>query len=191
MDEKKLVTDLQSGSGKAYKILVDEYKDLILNTCFHFTYNKEDAEDLAQEVFIEAFQSIKNFRGESKVSTWLYRIAISKSLDMIRRKKRKKRFAVLQNIAEMMEKGEEIAADGTENPLHQLEKKERADILYKKVTSLPENQRIAITLSKYDQQSNKEIAEIMATSVSAVESLLHRAKKKLEKSLYQYFEKNA
>lgn len=188
MDEMKLVKELQAGSEEAFKILVDEYKNMILNTCFHFTYNKEDAEDLAQEVFIEAFQSIKKFRGESKVSTWLYRISISKSLDLIRKRKRKKRFAILKNIADMMDKGEEIPADEIENPLHQLEKKERAEILHRSVASLSESQRIAITLSKYEQQSNKEIAKIMDTSVSAVESLLHRAKKKLEKSLSQYFE---
>jgi len=190
MDEKELIQLLQVGDNEAFKVLVTKYQDLMLNTCYRFLQNREDAEDVAQEVFIEAFHSIKRFRGEAKISTWLYRIAISKSLDFNRRKNRKKRFAILKDIAGMEERGEQLQAGSDVIPDRQLEKKERAAILKKAVDSLPDSQKIAVTLSKYDDMSNKEISGIMKITVPAVESLLHRAKKNLEKKLSKYFEKS-
>ena len=190
MDEKELIHLLQTGDNEAFKILVTKNQDQILNTCYRFLQNREDAEDVAQEVFIEAFHSIKRFRGEAKITTWLYRIAISKSLDFNRRKNRKKRYAILKDIAGMEERGEQLQAGSDVIPDRQLEKKERAAILKMAVNSLPDSQKIAVNLSKYDELSNKEISGIMKITVPAVESLLHRAKKNLEKKLSKYFEKS-
>ena len=189
MNEKELIQLLQNGDSDAFKIIVTEHQDQILNTCYRFLRNREDAEDVAQDVFVEAFQSVESFRGDAKISTWLYRIAVTKSLDFIRRGKRKKRFALLKSIWVMEEQGEDLPAASEPDPHMQLEKKERQTILNEALGAIPDNQKIAITLSKYEGLSNKEITEVMDISLSAVESLIHRAKKSLESKLSDYYKK--
>ncbi len=188
MDENKLLDELKDGNRDAFKNLVQQYQNKVINTCFKFVQNKEDAEDVAQEVFIEVYQSISGFREEAKLSTWIYRIAVTKSLDFIRRKKRKKRFSQLHSILGFENQSEEIPAPESSNPHTVIENQERSQILQQAIDSLAENQKIAVTLNKYEGFSYNEIAEIMETSLSAVESLIHRAKKNLLKKLYKYYE---
>ncbi len=179
--------DLKSGSEKAFKSLVEQHQDRVINICFRFLNSREDAEDIAQDVFVEVYQSINRFRGEAKLSTWIYRIAVSKSLDAIRKMKRKKRMAQLKSLFGL-EAHEEPAASITMNPDNVLEQQERAMILQKCVKELAENQEIAITLSKYEGFSYKEIAGIMGISLSAVESLIHRGMKNLKEKLFHYYD---
>lgn len=189
MNEKQLIESLAKGEEAAYRLVVDQYQEQVLNTCLGFVPNTQDAEDLTQEVFIEVFRSIKQFRRDSKLSTWLYRIAVSKSLEFIRYRKRKKRQAFFQSLIGLEDRQIQDTADWFNHPGVQLENKQRAEVLYQKIDQLPQNQRIAFTLSKLEQMSYKEIATIMDTSVSSVESLLFRAKKNLQKSLKVYYEK--
>lgn len=163
---------------------------MVLNTCYRFVLNKEDAEDIAQEVFLEAHRSLESFRQESKLSTWLYRIAVTKSLDHLRKKKRKKRFSSLKRVIGFNDPVEALALPSvTETPVEVLSGNERMDVLQNALDTLPDNQKTAFLLSKYDGYSNQEIAEIMHTTVSAVESLVHRAKKNLQKKLEKYYRK--
>jgi len=188
-DNNSLIHELKSGSTGAFKDLVELHQDLVLNICYRFLRNRQDAEDMAQEVFIQAYRSISRFRGDAKLSTWLYRIAVSKSLDFIRKKNRKKRFSSIKNALEISGHAEDIpAADGT-NPHIVAERKERIQILQEALNTLPENQRIAITLSKYEGFSQQAIAGVLGTTISAVESLVHRAKQNLKKKLTRYYEK--
>lgn len=172
----------------SFEELVEFHQEKVLNTCFRFVNNKEDAEDLTQEVFIEVYRSIGHFREDAELSTWIYRIAVNKSLDFIRKKKRKKRFAFVLSLTGFGDEEKELQIPALPNPQTDLEQKERIQILNRAIDSMPENQKVAITLSKYEGFSNNEIAEIMETSVSAVESLVHRAKNNLHKKLYNYFE---
>lgn len=160
---------------------------MVLNTCFRFVLNKEDAEDISQEVFIEAYRSLDSFRQESKLSTWLYRIAVTKSLDHLRKKKRKKRFSSLKRVIGINDPAEELPTPSSETPDEVLSGSERVEVLQHALDALPDNQKTAFLLSKYDGYSNQEIAEIMQTSVSAIESLVHRAKKNLQKQLEKYY----
>ncbi|MEM6687192.1 MAG: sigma-70 family RNA polymerase sigma factor, partial [Bacteroidota bacterium] len=98
MSETTFIADLQSGNRAAYSRLIDEYQQRIFHTCLSFVPNKEDAEDVAQEVFVEIFRSIHKFKGNSKLSTWIYRISTNKSLEFIRKKNTKKRFGFMQSI---------------------------------------------------------------------------------------------
>ncbi len=189
--QKELIDQLKAGSEDSFKLLVETFKDKVLNTCYHFLHNQLDAEDLAQDVFIEVYRSIRFFREDAQLSTWIYRIAVNKSLDFIRKKKRKKRFAHVVSFFASTAEERELQLPAPDDPQSDLDQKERIEILNNAINLLPENQRVAITLSKYEDFSNKEIAEIMDTSISAVESLIHRAKKNLRKQLYQYYEKNA
>ena len=188
--EEDLVEKIRFDKSNSFEELVKLHQEKVLNTCFRFVKNKEDAEDLAQDVFVEVYNHINSFRGDAKLSTWIYQISVNKSLDFIRKKKRKKRFAFVLSLAGFRDEEKELQLSTPANPHTDLEQKERIHILNQAINLLPENQKVAITLSKFEGFSNKEITEIMGTSVSAVDSLLHRAKNKLQKKLYQFYEKH-
>ncbi|MFI5133698.1 MAG: RNA polymerase sigma factor [Chitinophagales bacterium] len=182
MNESDLIQQLRNGDEQAFKYVVETYQDMVFNTALGIVQNAEDAEDVAQEVFIKVYRSIHSFKGESKLSTWIYRITTSSALDHVRSRKSKKRFAFLQRLF----------GDGNE-PLHEIpdfhhpgvtmDQKENAAKLFKAIDQLPESQRVAFTLHKLEDMSYQEISEVMQTSVSAVESLMHRAKQNLRKIL--------
>jgi len=171
---------------ESFRTLVAEHQEMVINTCYRFVFNREDAEDLAQDVFIEVFRSLEQFREEAKLSTWIYRIAVTKSLDHLRRLKRKKRFSSLKRIIGIEDPSAEIAAP-CNNPAEALAANEQAVILQEALGTLPDSQKTAFLLSKQEGFSNQEIADILKTSVSAVESLVHRAKKNLHDKLYAYY----
>jgi RNA polymerase sigma-70 factor (ECF subfamily) len=150
--------------------------------------NKEDAEDIAQEVFVEVFNSIKKFKGDSKLSTWIYRITTNKCLEFIRKKNAKKRFAFLQSLF-----GNDIPLDKTSyftemnHPGIVLENKEKSETLFRAINQLPEAQKVVFTLNKVEGMSYKDISEITNKSVSSIESLLFRAKKNLQQLLENFY----
>jgi RNA polymerase sigma factor (sigma-70 family) len=182
LDETILVQELKNGSKAAFKNIVDAYQNFVYNTCLGIVKNEEDAEDLSQEVFVQVYQSISSFKGDSKLSTWVYRIAVTKSLDHERKKKRKKRFGFMRSI--VGEDGEVVInPPDFHHPGIALDQKENAAILFKAIDHLPENQRVAFVLNKVEGLSYQEVSGIMQTSVSSIESLLHRAKKNLKKIL--------
>ncbi len=189
MNEQELVEQLKSGSESAFQQLLEMYQQKVFGTCLSFVPNKEDAEDIAQEVFLEVYKSIQKFKGNSKVSTWIYKISTNKCLEFIRKKNTKKRFAFLQSIA-----GNEIPLDKTNfytefnHPGVLLENKEKTEIIYKAIHTLSENQRIIFTLAKLDGKSYQEIVDITGKSLSSVESILFRAKKNLKEKLAYFYE---
>lgn len=190
MNDKEIIGRLQNGSEEAFKEVVEKFQPYVLNTCYRFVNSEETAEDLAQEVFIQLFFSIREFRGDSKLSTWIYRIAVTKSLDHLKTARRKKRFAVIKRLFGEDKMEDQIPSTDESNPAKELENKERIKVLNMAMEKLPETQRIAFTLSKYDEMSYKEIADILGTTISAVESLIHRAKSNLRKKLYSYYKKH-
>lgn len=159
---------------------------MVYNTALGIVQHVGDAEDIVQEVFIQVHQSIGGFKGESKLSTWLYRITISKAMDHERRKKRKKRFAFVRSLFSETEAGEIHPPDFV-HPGVIMDNKEKAAILFKAIAKLPEKQRIAFTLNKVEGLSHQEISEVMHTTVSSVESLLHRARNNLKKDLEDFY----
>ena len=186
MDERILVEQLKQGNESAFKNIVETWQNMVYNTALGIVQNAEDAEDIAQETFVQVYQSIGSFKGESKFSTWLYRITIAKALDHERRKKRKKRFAFVKSLF-----GEEsqvvVHPPDFHHPGVVLDKKEDAAVLFNAIAQLPENQKVAFTLHKVDGLSYQEVGEVMKTSVSSVESLMHRAKTNLKKKLEEYY----
>ena len=149
MNEQLLIQQLQQGIEQAFAQVVDAYKHLVYNTVLSLLQNKDEAEDVSQEVFIQMYQSIGQFKGESKLSTWLYRIAVSKSLDWQRRKNRKKRFAFIEGL---FGADDSIKHDPPEfnHPGVVIENKEKASLLFRAIKSLPENQKVAFTLNKVE-----------------------------------------
>jgi RNA polymerase sigma-70 factor (ECF subfamily) len=189
MQESELIKRLRNKDEEAFRIIFNDNQKKVINACYRLVNDKDTAEDLTQEVFIKVFSSIEQFRGDSQLSTWIYRIAITKSLDHLRAQKRKKRLAILKYFSGNEEKQIEIEAPKDQRPDALLYNSERMKVLNDVLNTLPENQRIAFSLSKYDEMSSKEIAEVLTTTVSAVESLIHRAKKNLEKKLFNYYRK--
>ena len=190
MNETEIIEKLQQGNEQAFKELVGNYQKLVVNTCFGMVHDKHDAEDIAQEVFIEVFRSIHKFRADAKLSTWLYRIAVNRSLNFIRDNKKRKWFQSFEDSVETKNRElQNIAATNSDQPEFQLENKQRAILLHEAIDSLPQNQKVAFTLSKYEELSYQEISDVMDLSVSSIESLLHRAKKNLQKKLYKCYEK--
>jgi RNA polymerase sigma-70 factor, ECF subfamily len=187
MDDREIVEKLKSGDDVAFRLVVEKYHTLVLNCSYKFLRNRESAEDLTQEVFLEVFESIGSFRGNSQLSTWIYRIAVTKSLNHIKHLQRKKRFAFLVSLFDRGETEERIAAHEHTSPAHELENQERARVLDWALKTLPDNQRIAFTLSKVNGMSYEEISTIMNTSIPSVESLIHRAKTNLKKRLFSYY----
>lgn len=188
MQESELIRQLQLGNNQAFRILVEEHKDRVYNTCLGFLRNPHDAEDVAQEVFIQVFESIVDFREDAALSTWLYRIAVTKSLELIRKQKRKKRygfFQALRNAGD--EPNDREDEEFFPHPGIAIENRERSEMLMNAMAKLTEQQRIAFTLHKLEDLSYKDIAKVMETSLPAVESLIHRAKKNLQKELYEYY----
>lgn len=186
-DELLLVERLKSGEESAFRIIVESKKDMVYNTVLGLLQNPEDAEDVSQDVFLKFYESIAQFKGESALSTWLYRIAVTKALEYLRSKKRKKRFAYLTALFGV---NNELRVDPPDfhHPGIQLDNREKANVLFRALSKLPENQKIAFTLHKVEGVSYQEISQIMNLSVSAVESLIHRAKGQLRKLLSEYYQ---
>jgi RNA polymerase sigma-70 factor (ECF subfamily) len=186
LTDQFLVEALKSGDQAAFRELVETRQGLVYNTVLGLVQNAEDAEDVSQEVFIKVFESVKQFKGESAFTTWLYRVAVTTALEYLRKKKRKKRFAFLTSLF-----GDD------QNPLHdppdfvhpgvQLDNREKAKVLFQAINKLPDNQRIAFTLHKVEGLSYQEVSDVMATTVAAVESLIHRARQNLKKTLHDFY----
>ncbi|MFW6257363.1 MAG: RNA polymerase sigma factor [Prolixibacteraceae bacterium] len=189
MHESEIIQRLKKGDESAFTELVKNYQKLVINTCLGLVHNRDNAEDIAQEVFIEVFQSVDKFRSQSKISTWLYRIAVNRSLNFIRDNKKRRWFKSFEDIVRDRNTGIFNLAANPETPEDDLEKRQRTALLHEAIDTLPENQRIAFTLNKYEELSYKEISEIMELSLSSVESLIHRAKKNLQKKLYMCYKK--
>ena len=186
MNERELIARLKKKDRAAFKVIVETWQNMVYNTAIGFLQNAQDAEDTAQEVFIQVFESIVSFKEESKFSTWIYRITVSKSLDHLRKKKRKKRFAFLQSLYGQND-GLIIEPPDFFHPGIKMENKENAAVLFKIIEQLPANQKTAFILNKIENLSYAEISEIMKSSESAVDALLQRAKKNLRKNLKDHY----
>lgn len=182
MEETSLINNIIAGDEGAFRTFVDKYSVLVFRVIMSFGIRRDDAEDLSQEVFIDVHNHIKKFRKESEISTWLYRIAINKTINYV--KKNKQSVWSGKNCDDFADVDNHIQVESCET---RLVTEEQRAILYNSINRLSKNQKIAFTLNKLDELSYKEIAEIMNISVSSVESLLHRAKKNLQKSLLNFF----
>jgi RNA polymerase sigma-70 factor (ECF subfamily) len=185
MTDEELVSGIIDGNQLYFKILVDKYQSLVLNTCFHFIHNKNDAEDITQEVFIKVYQSIEKFNYQSKLSTWLYRIAVNKSLNFIRDNKKRNVFKSIENLFYKNAKYEQQIEEEESDEI----KIQRLNLLRNSIQLLPENQKTAFILHKYEEISYKEIAVIMNTSLASVEGLINRAKINLQKNILKKIKK--
>jgi RNA polymerase sigma factor (sigma-70 family) len=188
LNEQELIAALKKNEAPAFGQLVDLYQHRVYNTVLSIIQQEEDAEDIVQEVFVAVFHAIGTFREDARLSTWLYRIAVTKSLEWIRKKGRKKRYAFIQSLDDDTIDKHGMEIPHFHHPGVQLEKKEQAAILFAAIARLPEQQKTAFLLSHTEQLSQAEVAMIMETTISAVESLLFRAKRRLRELLAQHYD---
>ncbi|MBN1348990.1 RNA polymerase sigma factor [candidate division KSB1 bacterium] len=168
--------------------LVDDYKDMIYRVCLRLLKNQQDAEDIAQDAFIKAFNHLSEFRAESDVSTWLYRIAVNLSLNHLRRRKRQRWLFLEFNDSDENASYADLPSPDSQQPDNIYERNEMQRLLNRAIDSLPESQRAPFILHKLEGLTNQKIAEIMNSSVSSVESRIHRAKRKIQKYFFKYVE---
>ena len=189
LQESELIAELKAGRESAFRMLVETYQDKVYNMALVIVQHPEEAEDIAQEVFMEVYQTVRQFREEAKLTTWLYRITTTKALAHHRKRKAQKRFSILTSLFGMNNEVLHHPPD-FHHPGVSLEQKEEMKTLFKAVDRLADAQKVAFTLHYVDELSHREIAEVMQVTISAVESLLHRAKQNLRKSLTPYYKEN-
>ena len=185
MNHQDNIEPTQNGEENFARI-VNERQQMVYNTALGIVQNEEDAEDITQEVFVKVYEGLNDFRKEASLSTWIYRITITTSLDFEKQKKRQKRGGLLQRVIGF---NEAVEKPDFFHPGVALDKKEDAAVLFMAIKKLPEKQRTAFVLHKVEGLTNNDIASIMETTLLAVESLQVRAKNNLRNFLKDYYEK--
>lgn len=190
MNDLTLYNYLESGLEKDRRLFYKHFSRRITQIAYRITNNLPDAEEITQDVFVEIFTKHHTFKKEASLSTIVYKITTNKSLDKLKYYKRKKR---ISSFVSLFRNEDPLPLPDTHyqsNPEQQMEEDELRNILYKALEKITEKQRIAYTLCDMDDLSYKEIAEIMELSISAVESHIFKARKKLREILSEYYIKN-
>ena len=176
MDDEALITAFQSGDVHAYRFLVERYQERIRNLLFSIFHDRDFIDDLAQEVFIKAYQALPHFRFEASFYTWLYRIAVNKSRDELRKKKAR-RFFSFQTLDEGIEK--ELHSRLSVPP----EERDTQELVAMGLQLLPEKFRTSVVLKDIEGLTYEEIAEVMQCQLGTVKSRISRARAMLRKAL--------
>ncbi|MDO5981612.1 RNA polymerase sigma factor [Flavivirga spongiicola] len=169
------------GDTNAFEVLVERYKDLVFTLTLRMLKNREEAEEVAQDTFIKAYKSLNRFKGDSKFSTWIYKIAYNTSLDRL--KKNKKHF---NDVA--IDEFTEHQVKTIDNALDHLENKEREQSIQECITLLPSDDSFLLTLYYYEDQSLEEISKTMGLTPNNVKVKLFRSRKKLATILRERLE---
>ena len=160
------------GNTNAFNILVDRYKDLVFSLALKMVKNREEAEEVAQDTFIKVFKSLSKFKGDSKFSTWIYKIGYYASLDVVKKNKRQINSI---NIDEFNEGNIGSMQDG----LKYLEAKERKKVINDALLRLDEDEQVILTLYYFEEMPLKEISKVVNLSLENIKVKLFRARKKL------------
>jgi len=182
ISSEDLMARIANGDDDAFEILVNRHQTSVLNLIYRFMGDRAQAKDLAQEVFIRVWQAAKTYKPEAKFTTWIYRITANLCFNELKSSRRKKWFSFHQS-EDSGNTIEETLSDNAPSPEDLLLEKERSRQISNALQSLPDNQRMALVMKRYDELSYQEIAQILGCSVSAVESLLVRAKRTLQEKL--------
>ena len=171
-EEAALLDRLAMGDQEAFRVLVERNIDRMFALALRILGNRDDAEDVVQDTFLKVWSRRAEYQqGRAKFSTWLYRVVTNRCIDL----RRRPRTEDVDTVPE--------PADAAPDAVCTLQQSEVAGMLDEAMNSLPEQQRVAVILSYHDDMSNAEIAEIMGTTVMAVESLLKRGRQQLKKVL--------
>lgn len=159
-DDRSLVAAFVAGHREAFDVIVERHRRHVYQVCFRFVGNHEDASDLAQDVFVRAFKGLRSFKGDSSLSTWLYRVGVNACLN---------RVAVKRPVSEPIEAADHVDAS-TPDPLESVVRGERARAVRQAIRHLPPKQRATLVLRIYQDLPHEEIARILGSSVGAVKA---------------------
>ncbi len=172
---------------KDFLEIYGQNKGLVFRLALSYVRNIEEAEDITQEVFVKVFEKLSQFKGNSQLKTWIYKITTTTTLDFIKAKKRKKRFGIVRSLFQDDGQAMDIR-DSSSHPGVQFENQELSKYLFAAIDQLAEPQRTAYYFSQVEGMGNIEIAQIMEKSVGATESLLQRAKLNLKSQLGDFYD---
>jgi len=173
LGESELVAASLAGHPGAFDLIVERHRRTVYQLCYRFVGNHEDASDLSQDVFLRAFRGLRNFKGQSSLGTWLYRIGVNVCLNRISAK---------APVNEPIEKHQYVD-DNAESPSDRMLRGERALQVRAAITRLPRKQRAALILRMYHDMSHQEIADTLGSSVGAVKANVFHALQNLKKLL--------
>jgi len=184
--ETELVKRARRGDLAAYDDLVHRYQERIYATIYHMTSNHEDANDLAQEAFIKAFHALKSFKGGSSFYTWVYRIAVNKTINFLKQRKNKAQMS-LDNLDFHVEHDPDfVALISDKTPRREVNLAELQEKLNTAMQKLSEPHRLVVTLHDVQGLSHEEIAEIMDCNIGTVRSRLFYARQQMQAYLSDY-----
>ena len=183
VSSEDLMAKTAEGDELAFEILVRRHQTSVLNLVYRYVGDRTKASDLAQEVFIRVWRAAKSYAPKAKFTTWIYRITANLCLNELKSIKGKKLIQLEAEEEDRQSTNYKTNSDDSQSPEDLLLAEERSRQVSGALQSLPENQRMALILKRYDNLSYDEIAKIMECSISAVESLLVRAKRNLQEKL--------
>lgn len=175
MDEYTLIQNILKGNPAEFERLIKIYQPNVFRTAMGLLHNKEDAEEITQDVFLKVYDSLPLFNQKAALSTWIYRVTINTSLNFLKKKKGNRLLvglSALLGLASKEKQSEKLVTD-----------KEEKDSIRKAMQELPGKQRLAFVLTKYEELPQRQVAEIMQISEGAVEQLVIRARNNLRKKL--------
>lgn len=184
--ERRLIRRLKDRDERAFSELIEEQGDRVFNLCFRMLGNRQEAEDLAQEVFITVFKSVDSFRGDSKLSTWLYRIASNLSKNRIKylaRRHDRSKVEFDEGVDRNAASDSLTSPKQEKRPDENMEGQQLEQIMQKAISELEEEHRILIVLRDIEELSYEEICEITELAEGTVKSRLHRARLALRKKM--------
>lgn len=184
----RLMVRVRDDDPGAFEELVEKYQHRLVAVLHHVVGNAEEAEDLAQEVFLRIYRARKKYRARSKFSTWLFTIANNLALNALRTKQRKPVVPLYLNDSGPLgpRPAEQLVRDQQHQPAQHVQQQELAAIVRQAVENLNERQRVAVVLNKFEEMNYAEIAEVMGLTTKAVKSLLSRARTNLRTVLQNY-----
>lgn len=170
--EKELIEKVCNGNTVAFSSLVDDYKDLVYTLSLRMLGNREDAEEVAQDVFIKVFTALRTFKGDSKLSTWMYRIAYNACLDRIKKNKKQRMHVEVEHV-------KKVAFMQMDNALDKMLQEERTILINACLAKLPPEDVAIISLFYFEERSLLEMEKILDLSANTIKVRLFRARKKL------------
>jgi RNA polymerase sigma-70 factor (ECF subfamily) len=186
VEEMVLVDRARNGDLKAYDELVRRYQERIYATIYHMTSNHEDANDLAQESFVKAFQALKSFKGGSSFYTWLYRIAVNKTINFLKQRKNRQHMSLNDLDFNAEHNPDLVALISDKTPRRDAGLSELQEKLNAALLKLSESHRLAVVLHDVQGLSHEEIAKIMHCNIGTVRSRLFYARQQLQALLADY-----
>lgn len=182
LPDTELIQLVLQGNTALYAELVDRYRNLVFTIVLRYIPNREDAEEVAQDIFVKAFRSLANFKGDSKFSTWLYTIGTTSSLTFLRKKKLEVQSLDNEKVF--------AAADNLDGGLsaNQIEQKSRVEMVNNAIKMLNPDDAQVITLFYKGEQTLEEIAKTMGKEPNAVKVQLHRARTRLKEKMQKHFQ---